>query len=321
MKAVIRRKYVPFNQLVVEEIDRPTPKDKEVLIRVYATTVNRTDCAIVSGKPFIMRFFIGLFAPKEPVPGTDFAGQVEAIGKAVTNFKVGDKVCGFRDEGLSSQAEYMTLSEDEAIKIMPEGISYEQAAASLEAAHYAYNFMDKVEIKTGQKILVNGTTGAIGSAILQFLKYHNCTVTAVCNTPNIAKIKTLGADRIYDYLTEDFTKDTERYDYVFDAVGKSTFGQCKHLLKPKGVYISSELGPYSQNIFLALFTPWFGGKKVAFPLPINIKRSMAYVKKLTKAGKFKPLMDRTYSLEEVAEAYEYVNSGQKTGNVILKIAY
>lgn len=317
MKAAIRTKYGSPDVLKVQQVEKPSPKDKEVLIRVYAATVNRTDCAILLGKPFIIQFFTGWPKPSSPTTGTDFAGKIEAAGEKVTSFKVGDKVWGFDDSGLSSHAEYMTLSENKAIALMPNNISYEQAAASLEGAHYAYNFINKVNLTKGQTVLVNGATGAIGSAAVQLLKYFEANVTAVCNTKNIALVKSLGADRVIDYTMQDFTKDDQKYDYVFDAVGKSTFGKCKPLLKPGGVYISSELGPWVQNPFLALLSPILGSKKVKFPIPLDIKRSMHLIQDLIEQEKFKPVIDRKYPLEKIAEAYNYVASGQKTGNVII----
>ena len=320
MKAVIRRKYGPPETLTAEEVEQPIQKDHEVLIKVHATTVNRTDCAIVTGKPFIMRFFLGVSKPRQIIPGTDFAGQIIAVGKAVKDFKIDDKVFGFGDDGIQSQAQYMTYSVKKALAHIPDKITYNQAAASLEGAHYAYNFINKVKLEPGQKILVNGATGAIGSAMVQFLKYHGTHVTATCNTKNVALIKSLGVDRIIDFKKEDFTKDLEKYDFVFDAVGKSTFGKCSRLLKKGGVYISSELGPWAQNPFLALLTPLFGSKKVKFPLPTNISRSIEFVKKMIEQEKFQPIIDSTYSLENISEAYAYVISGEKTGNVILSMA-
>jgi NADPH:quinone reductase-like Zn-dependent oxidoreductase len=256
LKAAIRTTYGLPEDLSIQNIDIPTPKDHEVLIRVHATTVNRTDCAILTGKPLIMRLFTGLVNPTLPTPGSDFAGQIEAIGKAVTNFKVGDKVWGFDDNGLGSQAQYMTLSANKAIITMPENCSYAQAAASAEAAHYAYNFINKVNLKPGQKVLVNGATGGIGSAAVQMLTQMGIQVTAVVNTKNLELVKSLGANQVIDYTKEDFTKDTEKYDFIFDAVGKSTFGKCKHLLKPNGIYISSELGPGAQNPLLKRNILW-----------------------------------------------------------------
>ncbi len=319
MKSAIRRKYGPPNTLKVETIERPTPKAGEVLIKVHATTVNRTDCALVTGKPYIMRLFVGLFNPSHPTPGTDFAGVIEEVGQGVTKFKVGDKVWGFRDEGLHSQAEYMTYSAEKNIDFLPKGISFEDAVASLEAPHYAYNFMKNVEIKKDSKVLLNGATGGIGSSALQMLKAMGIEVTAVCNTKNIDLIKSLGADKIYNYEKEDFTKDETIYDFVLDAVGKSSFGKCKPLMKEGGIYISSELGDNWENIFYALSTPFFGKKKVIFPIPSNIKDSMNYMKGLLEEGKFKPVIDRRYPLEEIADAYEYVASGQKTGNVVITV--
>jgi NADPH:quinone reductase-like Zn-dependent oxidoreductase len=317
MKAAIRRIYGSPDILKIETVEKPTIKDNEVLIRVYATTVNRTDCAVLTGKPLIMRLFTGLITPKLPTPGTDFAGKIEAVGKEVKSFQVNDKVWGFDDQGLGSQAEYMRFSAEGTITKMPDNIAYEQAAASLEAAHYAYNFINKVKLQAGQKILINGATGAIGSALLQFLKYYNIYVTAVCNTQNKDLIKSLGADKIIDYNKEDFTNDDEKYDFIFDAVGKSTFAKCKPLLKKNGIYISSELGPKAQNPLLALITPFFGGKKVIFPIPSNIKRSMSFIGELIEKGKFKAVIDKKYPLENISEAYHYVASGKKTGNVII----
>ncbi len=318
MKAVVRSKYGPPDILKIETVEKPIPKDHEVLIRVYATTVNRTDCAILWGKPFIMKFFTGLFKPNDPIPGTDFAGRIEAVGKNVKSFKVGEKVWGFDDNGLSSHAQYMTLSENKAMTTFPDHITYEQAAASLEGAHYAYNFINKVKLKPGQKVLVNGATGAIGSALVQQLKFFGASVTAVCNTKNVALIQSLGADRVIDYTQEDFTAIADqKYHYIFDAVGKSSFAQCKRLLHPGGVYASSELGAMAQNPVLALITPILGKKKVKFPIPLDKKESLLFIKNLTEEGEFKPVIDRKYSLEKVVEAYQYVASGQKTGNVIL----
>lgn len=319
MKAATRRQYCSPKDLKVELVPVPVLKDQEVRIRVHATTVNRTDLAILSGKPFIMRLFTGLSKPKMPTPGTDFAGVIEAVGDKVQAFKIGDKVWGFNDEGLASQATYMRFSERGNIGLMPANLSFEQAAASLEGAHYARNFINKVTLQAGQQVLVNGASGAIGSALVQFLKYHQLTVTAVCGTENIARIKALGADRVIDYKTADFTQEAAQYDYVFDAVGKSTFSKCKPLLKEKGIYISSELGPNAQNPFLALITPLFGGKKVIFPLPTDIKASMLFIKDLIEKWQFTPLIDRTYALEEIAAAYQYVALGQKVGNVVVKI--
>jgi NADPH:quinone reductase-like Zn-dependent oxidoreductase len=317
MKAAVRRRYGSLNDLKIETIEKPIAGENEVLIKVHSTTVNRTDYAVLTGKPYIMRFFTGILKPTLIIPGTDFAGQIEAVGKKVSSFKVNDRVCGFDDQGLASQAEYMVFPEDGPMMKVPAKFNYELAAASLEGAHYAYNFINKVDLKAGHKVLLNGATGAIGSALLQFLKYYKIYVTCVCDTSNRELIHSLGADKIFDYSSQDFTRDEEKYDFVFDAVGKSTFAKCKPLLKKGGVYISSELGPMAQNLYLPLTTKLMGNKRVIFPLPSDIKRTMQFIKELIDEGKFTPLIDSIYSLENIAEAYQYVNKGQKTGNIII----
>ena len=325
MKAIVYTQFGPPEVLQLKEVEKPLPEENEVLIKVRATTVNRTDCANLTAKPFIMRFSLGLFNPKKKIMGTEFAGDIEAAGKAVTSFKVGDKVFGFDDSGIGSYAEYMVISEDKALTTMPKDITYEQAAACAEGSHYAYNFINKVDLKSEDKVLVNGASGGIGSAMVQLLKYFGAHVTAVCNTKNIELVKSLGASKIFDYSKEDFTKDDEKYDFVFDAVGKSSYGKCKALLKPGGVYISSELGWMVQNFFFSLISAIFGslpgqaGKKVKFPYPPNIRRSVLLIKKLIEEGKFKPVIDRSYPLGEIAEAFRYVLKGQKTGNVVITL--
>ncbi|MDY6843552.1 MAG: NAD(P)-dependent alcohol dehydrogenase [Thermodesulfobacteriota bacterium] len=319
MKAFIYTKYGPPDVLQLIEMKKPVPKDDEVLIKIFATTVNRTDCAILLGKPFIMRFVTGLFRPKSLITGTDFAGKVEAVGKHVTSFHVGDRVWGFNDNGLGSHAHYMTISENKAITTIPSNITYEQAAASAEGAHYAYNFIKKVNLRSGHKILVNGATGAIGSAAVQFLRFFGAHITAVCGAKHIELVKSLGANRVFDYINEDFTQDDQKYNFVFDTVGKSSFAKCKPLLHSGGVYISSELGYMGQNLFLALITPIIGNKKVIFPFPTDIKGSIHFVKNLIEEEQFKPLIDRNYPLEKIDEAYRYVATGQKIGNVVITV--
>ena len=325
MKAIVYTKYGPPDVLELKEVERPAPKDNEVLIRIYATTVNRTDCATIRAKPFFARLFTGMFKPKKQIPGTEFAGKIEEIGKNVKSLKVGDKVFGFDDQGSGSHAQYMTISEDKGLTTIPKNVTYEQAAASTEGAHYAYNFIKKVNLKSGQKVLVNGATGAIGSAAVQLLKYFDVNVTAVCNTKNIELVKSLGANKVIDYTKEDFTKDEEKYNCDFDAVGKSSFAKCKPLLKPGGVYISSDLGYMAQNVFLPLITPiikpMIGNKKTVFPIPTDIRRSILLIKKLIEQGKFKTVIDRKYPLEQIVEAYKYVETGHKKGNVVITIEH
>jgi NADPH:quinone reductase-like Zn-dependent oxidoreductase len=317
MKAAIRRKYCSPDKIQIEDIDQPKPKDSEVLIKVFATTVNRTDCANLTAKPFIMRFVLGFFKPRKIILGTDFAGEVVSVGKNVTAFKVGDRVFGFNDIGNCGQAEYLVLPESGNILPIPDGVAYDTAVASLEGAHYAYSFIHKVKIESGQKVMVNGATGAIGSALLQFVNLHDVEISATSNSENVDLIKSLGATKVYDYTKEDFTQSDEKYDYVFDAVGKSTFGKCKPILKDHGVYISSELGPYAQNLFFASSATSASKKRVIFPFPYSIKTTMPYISTLLKDGSFKPVIDRRYQLENIAEAYSYAMAGKKTGALIV----
>ncbi|MDB9701238.1 NAD(P)-dependent alcohol dehydrogenase [Salibacteraceae bacterium] len=318
MKAITRDAYGNSDVLHIEEIQKPEHADNEILIRVHFTTVNRTDCANLSATQFLLRLFLGLRRPTSRVPGTDFAGEVVGIGTKVNAFSVGDRVFGLNDVGLASQAEFMVIKQDQAIQTIPKNVGYDQAAACAEGAHYAYNFLNKVQLNKGDKILVNGATGAIGSALFQILKSIGIYVTAVGNTKNMELLISQGADKVYNYETEDFTQiDNDQYDFVFDAVGKSSFGKCKNLLKPKGIYISSELGPGSENLYLPFITSLQGGKRVAFPFPKDKKQSISSIRQLLENGKFKPVIDRTYTPEEVRDAYDYVQSGNKTGNVLI----
>lgn len=322
MKAILHEQYGGPEVLHIREIEKPVPGPKQVLVKVFASTVNRTDCAILKAKPFIMRFFHGLTSPKIKIPGTDFSGVIEMVGQDVKDLKEGDKVFGFNDSGLASKAEYLVISEDGLFSKMPMSVSYEKAAASLEGAHYAYNFINKVELSEGDKVLVNGATGAIGSAMVQLLKGidESLSITAVGNTRNLDSLKSLGADAVVDYTQEDFTLLDDQFDFIFDAVGKSTFTKCKPLLKPAGTYISSELGPYIQNPLLALITSGSSGRKVRFPVPVDIPGSIQVIKKLMEEGKFSPVIDCIYQLDEIKEAYNYVETGEKTGNVVVKIS-
>ena len=321
MKAIVYSKYGPPDVLQLKEVEKPTPKDNEVLIKVHATTVNRTDCGLRSAKPFIARFFTGLIRPKKTILGTEFAGEVVAVGKDVVSFKVGDKVFGYDEEDFGAYAEYKTISEEGSLTTMPTNMTYEEAAPSTEGAHYALIDIRKSNIQSGQSVLINGATGAIGSAAVQLVKHLGANVTAVCNTKNVALVKRLGADKVFDYTKEDFTKDDKLYDVVFDAVGKSSFGRCRPLLKPGGIYLSTELGYMAQNPILALITPIFGKKKVMFPIPKHSKEDIVFLKELIEQGKYKPVIDRRYPLEQIVEATRYVEKGHKTGNVVITVEH
>jgi NADPH:quinone reductase-like Zn-dependent oxidoreductase len=315
MKAAVRSKYGSSEVLSIKEIDKPAPKDNEVLIRVYAASVSRTDNHVLTGKPFFMRLFTGLFKPKLSITGSDFAGQVEAAGKDVKSFKVGDKVMGFGGVFcIGSHTQYITFPEAEGIVLMPTNINYEQAAACLEGAYYAAAGITTLKPSAGQKVLVYGATGSIGSAYIQFLKYYGVYVTAVCGGEDRELVQSLGADKIIDYKTQDFTKDEERYDFVFDAVNKTGFLNCKQLLKKNGIYTSAGGFEY---LLWSLITRVSGGKRVLFLPPKDIKGNLGFIKDLIEKGKFRPVIDRTYPIEKIAEAFTYVASAQKKGNVII----
>jgi NADPH:quinone reductase-like Zn-dependent oxidoreductase len=320
MKAAVHRSYGPPEVVRIVEVDKPTAKPNELLVRVHASTVNRTDCGFRAARPFIVRFFTGLIRPRVTILGTEFAGEVEAVGTGVTSFEVGDRVFGYIEGRPGAHAEYLTVPEDGWVATMPAGSTFEEAAPGTEGSHYALAFIRKARIRSGHDVLVNGATGAIGSAAVQLIKSLGAHVTAVCATEHVELVRELGADRVIDYTVEEFTKDRKRYDVVLDAVGKSTFGRCKRLLKPGGIYLSSDLGPLSQNPILALITPLVGGRKVMFPIPRNDPETVRYLRDLMVSGAFKPVIDRRYPLDRIVEAYEYVESGQKIGNVVITVA-
>lgn len=313
MKAAVYEKYGPPEVVRVKEIAIPQPKGNELLIKVYASTVNRTDCGFRSAEYFVSRFFSGLFKPKFSVLGCEFAGIVEDTGTEVTKFKNSDRVFGFNDETFGGHAEYMVISENKALATIPDSLSYEDAAPITEGSHYALESIRAAKVKAGDTVMVYGATGAIGSAAIQLLKHLGAHVTAVCNTKNVGLIKSLGPDIVIDYQTEDFTKTDIKFSFIFDAVGKSSFKECKPLLTEKGIYISTELGKNGENIWLALTTPLSGGKKVLFPLPGISQDDVNYLKFLVESGEFRPVIERHYNLDDIVDAYKYVETGQKTG--------
>lgn len=319
MKAIVYTKYGPPEVAKLMEVSKPIPKDNEVLIKVCASTVNRTDSGFRSAEYFISRFWSGLLRPKYQILGCEFAGIIEEIGKNVTTFKKGDKVFGYNDRTCGGHGEFLTIAENDAITILPNNLNFEEAAPITEGAHYALNTIKASKIENGQNVLVYGATGAIGSAAVQLLKHFGTKVTAVCNTKNVELVKSLGADIVIDYQTQDFTKTENKFHFIFDAVGKSSFRLCKPLLTEKGIYISTELGKNAENIFFALTTPIWGGKKVLFPIPTINKEDVIFLKGLVEKGEYKPVIDRQYKLDQIVEAYKYVESGQKTGNVVINI--
>jgi NADPH:quinone reductase-like Zn-dependent oxidoreductase len=319
MKAAIHLKYGPPEVVTIKEVNIPTPSNNELLIKVFASTVNRTDCGFRSAEYFISRFWSGLFKPKYITLGCEFSGEVIEIGSSVTRFKKGDLIFGFNDKTFGGHAEFVIRNENDAIDTLPNNCSLVHSAAILEGSHYALSNIRAAKITRNQYVLINGGTGAIGSAAIQLVKQLGASVTVVTDTKNVELVRSLGADVVIDYLKEDFTQINSKYDVILDAVGKSTFGKCKPLLTKKGIYISTELGPYGQNPFLALITPLFGRKKVLFPIPTINNEIVSYIKNSVETGSFKPLIDRTYSLNQIVEAYKYVETGQKIGNIIIQM--
>ncbi|HET6771400.1 MAG TPA: NAD(P)-dependent alcohol dehydrogenase, partial [Actinomycetota bacterium] len=293
----------------------------EVLIKVHASTVNRTDTGLRSAEYFISRFVTGLLRPRHKIPGTELAGEVEAVGPAVTEFKAGDHVFGVSAKTAGAHAEFICLPESAPLAHKPTGMTFEEAAAVPDGVILALSFLKRADLQKRRNILIYGASGSIGTAGVQLANYFDADITAVCNTKNVELVQSLGADRVIDYTREDFMKDGETYDVIFDAVGKLSFKQCKSSLKTGGIWASSDLGPYWQNPFLALWTSRIGDKKVLFPIPRYKKRDVLFVKELVEAGKYRAVIDRRYPLEEVVEANRYVETGQKTGNVVLTISH
>jgi NADPH:quinone reductase-like Zn-dependent oxidoreductase len=320
VKAAVHARYGPPDVVRVTDVPRPVAGDDEILVRVCATTVNRTDCAYRAAKPFFMRTMTGLRRPRRAVLGTEFAGIVDAVGSAATSLAVGERVFGYCEGQFGAHAEYLAVRHDSMVATMPSNVSFEHAAAATEGAHYALAFLTRAQITAGQDVLVNGGTGAIGSAAVQLLKVLGAHVTAVCHGEHVSLVRGLGADRVIDCDSEDFLTTDDSYDVIIDAVGKSSFGRCKPLLKPHGIYSSSDLGPYWQNLPLAVVTPLLRRRRVVFPLPQESAEIAAHVRDLMQRGEFTPLIDRSYALADIVDAYHYVESSRKLGSVVITVA-
>ena len=317
MRAAQRDQYGPPDVIQVRDIPVPSPGSDELLVRVRAASVNRTDCAVLTAQPVIMRLLLGLSRPRRRTLGTDFTGQVEAIGANVRRFHVGDRVWGIRDMGVGSHAEQLTVSERDAVDHLPDSVGFTDAAACVEGAWYAWSMLERVPVSDGMRVLVNGASGAIGSALLQLAVHRGARVTAVGHAGSLDLLRSLGAEHVIDYGREDFTRAGGQYDRVFDTVGKSTFGACRRLLTPRGIYLSSEFGPRGQNIVLPLLTRLGGGRRTVFPFPVDPRRFLAAMGPLVAAGHVRPVIDRIVTLDDIRGAYAYVASGRKTGNVVL----
>ncbi len=302
------------------DVPRPAPEAGGLLVRVHATTVNRTDCGFRAGHPWFIRGFSGITKPRRSVLGSEFAGVVEAVGRDVSRFAVGDRVFGYDDTRFGAHAEYLVIGQDAAVATMPDDRGFEVMAPATEGSHYALAYIRGAGVDSSSEVLVYGATGAIGSAAVQIIKSLGAHVTAVCSSKHVDLVARLGADRVIDRTTTDFTADTPRYDLVFDAVGKCSFRQCRRLLKPRGIWTSTDLGPLSQNPLLVLATRYSRGRRVLFPFPTIDRTVIEYLKGLVESRQFTPVVDRTYPLEEIVEAYRYVETQQKIGNVVITVA-
>ena len=320
MRAVVHDSYGSPNVLRLEEVERPEPKDDEVLVAIHATTVNRTDCHIRGAKPFLWRLFgAGFLRPKQRLSGSDLAGEVVSVGSAVTEFTVGDHVFGTSGYRFGAHAEFICVPESGRIAHKPAGMSFDEAAAIADGALAALASLKHVNLREGQEIVVYGASGAMGTAAVQLAKHFRARVTAVCSTKNVELVRALGADRVVDYTQEDFTKSGERYDVVLDTVQKHSFRRSRGSLKPGGVYVATDLGFLWHVPLVALASKWVGNRKLVFSLAGPTKEDLLLVKELIEAGKYQAVIDRRYPLEDVVEAARYVETGQKTGNVVLTL--
>ena len=322
MKAIVCTEYGPPDVLQFKEVAKPVPEDNEVLIKIHATTVTAVDCTFRQGKPFIGRFFSGLTKPKEPIQGTELAGEIEAVGKDVKRFKVGDQVFG-TSMGYGVYAEYICMPEEgTTLAIKPANMTYEQAACC-DGGLTALPFLrDSANLQSGQKILINGASGSTGTAAVQLAKYYGAEVTGVCSTKNLELVKSLGADKVIDYTKEDFTKSGETYDVIFDTVGKSSFSRCKRSLNQDGIFLEATL---SLAIILQMLWTSVAGSKKAVIAFTGLRsadertKDLVILKELIEEGKLKAVIDRRYPLEQMAEAQRYVEEGHKKGNVVITV--
>jgi NADPH:quinone reductase-like Zn-dependent oxidoreductase len=322
VRAAVHLRYGPPELLRICHVAKPRPAADEILVRIRCGSVNRTDVGFLRAKPFITRFWSGMVRPRRKTLGCEFAGDVEAVGDGVTRFAVGERVFGFDDVGWGGHAEYKVIAQHGSVATIPDGISYEQAAASTEGVHYALVGIRTAKVAEGDRVLVHGATGAIGSAAVQLLVDAGAHVLATSTTRDVELVESLGADEVVDWERTDFTACGKRFDLVFDAVGKSSFGACKPLLVDRGVYLSTDLGPRAQNPFLGLASPLFeraGAKRVLFPIPSHDQAMIETLRDLLARGAFKPVVDRVYPLAEIVDAFEYVETGQKTGNVVVRV--
>ena len=324
MKAIVHTAYGPPDELQLQEVEKPVPRDNEVLIKIHATTVTTTDCNVrnLTFLPTLlrlpMRMQFGFRKPKTKILGVDLAGDVEAVGKDVTRFRIGDQVFGSPEPALGAHAEYICIPEDGVLAEKPANMTYEEAASVTLAGHTALYFIrDQGNTQPGQKVLIIGASGAIGTFAVQLAKYYGAEVTGVCSTTNLELVKSLGADKVIDYTKEDFTKSTETYDVIFDAVHKSSFWRCKSSLREKGLYLVTM--PSLTFLLQMLWTSLVGDKKIKNGARFPTVEDLLLFRELVEAGKLRTVIDRRYPLEETDEAFRYVEQGHKKGNVVITV--
>ena len=320
MKAVVHDRYGPPEVLRVDEVERPVPREDEVLVRVHASTVTRADAMGVRHVEYrFARLMTGIRRPRRTHFGTEFAGRVEQVGSAMAELQAGDEVFGYAG---GANAEFVTVGESGVIAPKPTGLTFEEAAAVPDGSLLALSCLRPAYPLEGKSVLVYGAAGSVGTAAVQLLAHHfeTAEVTAVCDTKDVKVVRSLGAREVIDRFREDFTKNGQTYDVIFDAVGKHSFRRCRHSLKPGGVYVSMDLGFMYHVPFLALVTRIVGSKRATVGVGRYRKEDLLLVKELVEAGKYRPVIDRTYPLDEIVEAVRYVESGQKTGNVVLRVS-
>ena len=317
MRAVVQDRYGSEDVLRVEEVGAPVPAAGEVLVRVHASTVNRTDVGLRAAKPWFSRFFVGLRRPRQRIPGIELAGVVEAVGGGVTALAAGDRVFGVRS---GAHAELVCVREDGALARIPDGISFEEAAAVPDGAALALACLRKAGALEGKRVLVYGASGSVGTAGVQLAKHFGAHVTAVCDTRHVELARSLGADEVIDYLEEDFARRGETWDVVFDAVGKHSFRRSRRALAPGGVFIETDGGFMWHAPALILLTRFVGDRRVYLGITRYSKADVELLADLLARGEYRAVIDRTYPLEQIAEAHRYVETGRKTGNVVLTVA-
>ncbi len=318
MKAAVITCYGSPDVVKILDVPKPTPAAREVLIRVHAATVNRTDCGELRAHPFFSRLFYGLRRPRRTIFGLDFAGEVEAVGAGILSFRPGDRVFGMcPSRGDGAHAEYVCVPE-RAVAAMPAGARFDEAVVC-EGAFYAHATLNRIHLKRGHKLLIYGASGAIGTAMVQLAKSSGAVVTAVVATSHLDLVKSLGADRAIDYTCEDFTRIGETFDFVVDAVGKTSFFQCRKLLRPDGVFAATDLGPRGQNLVLAMWSSITRCNRVVIIAPGRIEGFVGFLKSRMEAGQFRAVIDRKYALAAIADAYRYVETGQKVGIVVIDV--